>query len=310
MQVDDRGLRGLTEHAVNVHGGNGVVVAGKKAQIVLQTANARARAAKLQEPGVLLGDLLQTNALGIQLIEPLDACINGLNSKPGRATHHTVWSEVEDLLKRAHGRLGVLHEYAVRLHDFGDGGIVLRDAVETDLYRAHVVAHVANAKREFGHADTQTLHGHVGDNVNVVPEIGGQNLIGGEPLVGKIHRAPLRKTVALYLNAVAVSGKQRLNAALAADVAVEDLTRDLADVVENVTAVDKGLINGGGVGDVKIITARAVILGVNAVERKGNLCVHVGSDGVFRPIGVDFRGCYVHDVVDKGNGHVLRRRIR
>ena len=191
LQINHRSARGRAKRAVNAHCGNGVVVGGKKAQVVLQAEHTRAAVPLAQHPGELLGDFFKPNTLGVKLVESFYACVNGLNFIPGRAPHNAVRREIEDLLKGANSRLGVFHKNAVGLHDFGNGGIVLRYAVESDLHGAHVVAHVAHAQRKLGNGSGQARYGHVCDNVNVVAVIGGQNFVRGEAAIGKIDRSPL-----------------------------------------------------------------------------------------------------------------------
>ena len=72
------------------------------------------------------------------------------------------------------------------------------------------------------------------------------------------------------------------------------------------TAVVKGLVVGGAACDVKIVSARTVPFGVNAVKGKGNLRVNVGAQGRFGPGGVYFAGRHVFDIIGKTYVHILR----
>ena len=124
-------------------------------------------------------------------------------------------------------------------------------------------------------------------------------------MIGKLHRAPLRKSVAGNGRAVAVLRKQRLDVALSANVVVEQFSRDLTDVVENIATVDEILIGSGGIGDVKIISARAIVFGEYAVECEGDLRVHIGADRALGPRWVDLARCHVGNIIEKGERDIF-----
>ena len=84
-------------------------------------------------------------------------------------------------------------------------------------------------------------------------------------LFGKGNAAPLFKTVTAYLDPVAEFGKKRLYISVAAYVAVEYFVDQLGNVGINISLVYVGLVIGGGVGNIKIITAISVISGVYSV---------------------------------------------
>ena len=110
-----------------------------------------------------------------------------------------------------------------------------------------------------------------------------QYLKGGKSSVGKLDRAPLRKSLTGYLNAVAICGEQRLDGAVAHDVVCEYLVYYAADVFKIISARNEGLVVGGGVGDIEIVAAVAVKFRINSVERERDLSVNVGANGVFWP---------------------------
>ena len=68
--------------------------------------------------------------------------------------------------------------------------------------------------------------------------------------------------------AVAVFGVVRLGAALAAQIFVEQLIDQPADVFKDVAAAHIVLVELRAVGDVEIVAAAAVPFGVDAVERQ------------------------------------------
>ena len=73
-------------------------------------------------------------------------------------------------------------------------------------------------------------------------------------MLGKLLAAPLAQSLAGDGGAVAIFGSQRLHKAGAADVVVEQGVNQLGDVGKKASPVDKGLVIGGIVGDVKVIT--------------------------------------------------------
>ena len=127
--------------------------------------------------------------------------------------------------------------------------------------------------------------------------------------VCQVHRAPLGEPVAGHGGAVAILGEQRLYRALTAYVVVEDLSHDLLDVLKNVSPVHEVLVESGGIRDVEIIAAGAVIFGVHTVEGVGDLGVYIGADRLLGPCGVDLAGGDVHDVIHEGERYVLGRLV-
>ena len=61
----------------------------------------------------------------------------------------------------------------------------------------------------------------------------------------------------------------------------------LTDVVEYLAPLNEGLIDRGRIRDIKIIPARAVEFGINAVEREGHLSVDISAKCILGPGGVD-----------------------
>ena len=90
-------------------------------------------------------------------------------------------------------------------------------------------------------------------------------------MIGKLDGPPLGKSLAGHGGPVAVHGEKRFYAAFPNKIVVKDFVNDPADILKNISAVDEGLIMSGGICDIKIIAARAVIFGIDPIEGKGNL---------------------------------------
>jgi hypothetical protein len=119
----------------------------------------------------------------------------------------------------------------------------------------------------------------------------------------------LGKTLACGCGAVAKLGKKRLNAALTDYVIIKNLVNNTAYIFKNLSILIEGLVEGGGIGNIKIISPRPVPLGINSVQSIGNYGVNISSKGVFGSSGVNLARSHVFDVFAKGNGHVFGSRI-
>jgi len=75
----------------------------------------------------------------------------------------------------------------------------------------------------------------------------------------------LGKTVAADLAPVAVLGKKRLYLPLPYYIIVEYLVGNAGNIVEYISVFYKALVYGGGVCNVEIISAGAVVFGVYSV---------------------------------------------
>ena len=203
-------------------------------------------------------------------------------------------------MKGNDGGLGVVGKNAVDRDDLGDRGIISRNAIEAHLDLSDVGTRRAEAERHLGQRGGNAAHGRISYQLDVIAVIIGKNFKGSSAVLRKLLAPPLGKTCAGDLNAVAVGGKERFNVTLTSDIVIEKLVCDGSDVFVNIAPLDKGLIDRGGVCDVKGIAARAVIFGVNAVERIGDLCVHIGANGAFVPGGIDLARGHVGDVVSEG----------
>ena len=151
-----------------------------------------------------------------------------------------------------------------------------------------------------------------GADIQIVSIVVGEDFIRGQPLLREINRTPLGQPFALHTLPVAVGGEQRLNFTRSGEILIEDFADNPVGVFKQIASVYKGLIVGGGIRDVKIIAAGAVVFGVDAVERIGDLCIDVGADCALRPGRVDFTGGDILDVLQKrncdiGGAPVIRR---
>ena len=135
-----------------------------------------------------------------------------------------------------------------------------------------------------------------------------QDFVGRQPLLGKFHRAPLRQPLTGDGRAAAILRKEWLHRALADQIIIEDFVHNLRDIIKNIAPLDKILVIGRWVRDIIIIALRTVPFRINPVERKGNLCVNVCPDSVFRPGRVDFWRSHILDIIREGDRDILRVR--
>ena len=85
---------------------------------------------------------------------------------------------------------------------------------------------------------------------------------------------------------------------------VEQFIHKPGNVFKETPSVDKGLVVGGVVGDIKIIPAAAVEFRVHPVQGIGDNGQSVGPEGAFFPGWIDFTGSHIFYIIDKGNGHI------
>ena len=103
----------------------------------------------------------------------------------------------------------------------------------------------------------------------------------------KRNTPPLRQPVTGDLYTIAICRKKGFNVPSARDVVGEYLVHDPADIFKNITSGDEGLVDGGGVCDVKIESAATVIFRVYTVQSEGQLCQNIRPESVFGPSGID-----------------------
>ena len=266
--------------------------------------------AEVQILGVRMLDVLLGQPLGVQFCQVFHAGENVGDLVPCGFVDNAGCRQPEDFLKGNDGILCDIVKIAGSYADFWNGRIVSGNAVQLYLNGADRIIGKSQPQiksrigRRVGH------YGNVGDNVDVAAVKCGKDLIRSHALLCQRHGAPLGKPVTGYRCAVAERCEQRLHIALPPDVRVEQFVNQLPHVFENFSAVDVLLVKLSGVGDVKGIPAGAIPLGIDTVEGKADNDVDVGTNGIFRPRGVNFAGYHVFDVIGKGNGDVVRRFLR
>ena len=258
--------------------------------------------------GELSGHFFQGDPLGIQLREPLDAGVNIPDAVPGGLADDAVGGELENALELPDGVVGLLPENAVDRRDLRDARVIPGDAVELHLLGAHIVAPIAEAEGQPGIRGGVDAHRCVGVDVDVGAVELGQDVVRAVALLREGDSPPLGEAVAGDGGAVAVLGEVGLDAPLPDNIFVEDVVHDVADIGENIPAVDIGLIVPGGIGDVEIVALAAVPFGVKPVERIGDLRVDIGAQRILRPGGIDLARGDVFDIIRKCDRDVLCAR--
>lgn len=188
--------------------------------------------------------------------------------------------------------------------------VVAADTLQLLLDGAHVLPHGAAGQRAARVRRGAVPYRRVEHDVDIVAEVALQDLIGRQALLRQVHAAPLGQTRALSADTITELGVQRLHVTLPHNVVVEAVVHQPVDVLKGAAPRDVGLIVAGGAGDVEIVAAAAVILGVDAVQRHGDLGQNIGPQSVLRPRRIDLAAGHVLDVGGKRHRHVLRRLIR
>ena len=93
-------------------------------------------------------------------------------------------------------------------------------------------------------------------------------------------------------------------------IAVKNIVHNFAYVFKNIAVFDELLVIACGGSYIKGISPAAVPFGINPVKSKSNLGIDIGTQGVFRPGGINFAGSDVFYVFRKRNCHVFRIGIR
>ena len=198
-------------------------------------------------------------------------------------------------------------ENAVHRRDFGNGGVILGDAVQLHLNHHHIGTDAAPPQRDARVGGGVVLYGRVGDDLHI-PIVGTEDFHGVVALLGKILAAPLAESFAGDGGAVAEFGGQRLHKARPAQIAVKQVIHQPCHIGKEAAALYKKLIVGRGAGNVKIIAPAAVELRIYPVQGKGHNGQDVCPQGAFLPGGVNLRGGHVFHIVRETDGHILRIR--
>ena len=245
----------------------------------------------------------------LQLAQLQNRRIEHHDCVPRRAAHNAVDCQRKNGLERAHGVFRCLAEDGVD-RNLGNGGVVLRNAVERDLQKRHVHADIAPPHGAAGVGLLQILHGRVRHKLHVLPVIGAQNVDGVCAVLRQILRPPLAQARTRDRHAVAEFCRQRLDKALLPQIIREQLVDQLGDIFIDVAAIDKFLVNGRRGRDIEGIPPAAVILGVDPIERERDDRQRVGPQRGRLPRRVDLAGQDVFHIVGKRHGNIFRVRIR
>lgn len=155
-------------------------------------------------------------------------------------------------------RFGAASEAASRIGNRRDCRIIAADSVEPGLYRLHIKAAASLLERR-SWVGSKNVGNDVGlDDFNIVRIIGTQDLQRRVSPVCQSNRAPLGHALAGNSGAVAEGSEIRSELPLAAYILIENIVHDPADGFVNGAAVDKILVVGGAVGDVKRIALISV----------------------------------------------------
>ena len=306
----DGNLSLLAEIAGDLYRLDRRIVCPDHCKVILQRPDVLALHSDVEIFGIGLFDLLLGDALGVQLRQIFYAGKNVGDPVPCGFVDNAGCRQPEDFLKGNDGILCDIVKIAGSFADFWNGRIVSGNAVQLYLNGADRIIGKSQPQIKSRIGGRVGHYGNIGDNVDVAAVKCGKDLIRSHALLCQRHGAPLGKPVTGYRCAVAERCEQRLHIALPPDVRVEQFVNQLPHVFENFSAVDVLLVKLSGVGDVKGIPAGAIPLSIDTVEGKADNNVDVGTNGIFRPRGVNFAGYHVFDVIGKGNGDVVRRFLR
>ena len=301
------GIRAV--NPVNGHSGDIGVKVGKGVEIVLDGGHRQAGIAHCELSGIEKFSLVQTDALAVQVSQLLDAGVDLLDPVPGGLIHHAGHRHIEYLLEHPDCLLGGGIKDTVLQRNPWDSREIPADAVQRLLDDIHIVVAVPQFQRHSGIGFGEIFDGGVLHQFQIVPVIGAQDLQRVQSLVGEVYAAPLGQSVTGDCGAAAELGKERIGLVGTAEVVVENLIHDVADIFEHIPVLDKGLVELGRGSDVEIIAPAAVPFGIDAVEGKGDLGVDVGPERLFGPGGIDLTGRHILDIVGERDLHIFCRLV-
>ena len=122
---------------------------------------------------------------------------------------------------------------------------------------------------------------------DVVSVIIAQDLQCRVALVGQCKRAPLLHAWTVRDLAIAVFCVIRLLIVPFLDILIEHLINDLGHRGIDVAVLDECLVEGRGIGDVKIIALARIPFSIDAVEGQRGLRPDVGLERFIRPGRID-----------------------
>ena len=69
------------------------------------------------------------------------------------------------------------------------------------------------------------------------------------------------------------------------------------------------MVNGSIIGNIEVIAARGIILGIDLVQRKGYLRKQICFDRLLGPARLDLIGGNILDIIRKEHGDIFRRLV-
>ena len=285
LEGADRRRRPAAEAAVHRHRGDGghILADGVEPELQLfHRAPAGAGAQDGAAPGAVRQDAGGGLALAGQLGQVLDRDVDIADLIPGLAADHAVGGQAELPLEPLDCFGHLLAENAVRRQG-AEEGIVLGNAVELALEGKNAGPAVAPAHRAAGIALGDG--GDVGgaDDLDVIAVVVAQDGQGAAALLGQSDGPPLFEARAGHRFAIAVLGKVGVDGAGLADEGAENVVGEPDHHVKDGAPVDVSLVVPGRTGDVEIVPAGRIPLGIDAVERQRDLTVDVGPQGLLGP---------------------------
>ena len=255
-----------------------------------------ARVTEFNGVGGCPGIGIEPLSLTAQFRKPRDRHINPHQCVPCGRTYDAIRCQIEDFLKLAHCRFCAAAENSIHNRDFRNGGVALTDAIERCLYGHHRWTRGTAAQRCTGVRSGDSLNGRVWNDFHIAV-ITAQDFGRVQPLLRQILTAPLAEPFAGDGGAVAELGCQWFHKSGAAQIIIKEFIHQPCDVIKIASSVDKILVKGGGIGNIKIIAAAAVEFRVHTVQ--GERCdrQNICPQGAFVPCGVNFTGCHIFDIV-------------
>ena len=260
-------------------------------------------------PGAAAHAAVARLALAGQFGQLFHAGVDQADLIPGGAAHHAVHRQAKLPLKTLYGLLHGCTEHTIH-RQCAKAGVILGNAIQLPLQNGHIGAAVPHPQAAAGIA---LLHGgnilRAADS-NIRAVVMAQDLQRVVSAVGQLHRAPLLHAGAAHAFSVAIFGVIGLGVAALLHIGVENFACQALHHLEYRAFVYKILVIACGIGDVKIIAAAAVPLGVNAVQRQTDLCVYVGPQRIFGPCGIHLAAGHICNIVLETHGNISRRSRR
>ena len=148
------------------------------------------------------------------------------------------------------------------------------------------------------------MHWNILHQVDGIPIIIRQNIIGGIALLCQSNRSPLRQPLTSDRRSVAECCKQRFYCSLPANIGVQLFIHQPIDIFKYFPSIDVFLVILCRIRNIKWIATGTVPLRINAVQRKCKNRIDICPQSSLWPCWIDFTGSNIFDVICKWHFYI------